>query len=339
MRLPRRRSAIGATTLVLVSLSLILALGYAIIRVTAAVRGALAYCEFESSLATSDQNRSRAFLKKLFHPPLLLSFYELNGGDDYIAGIDSSKKYEILKDMHAVLGLLADNRSEKAILRFNSLRNEQLPQLLYSLSPERESIALLRDLEKQFADYKMLQRELAEAASATPETIAVNEQRLAQTREWLKDLADEFATLLSLPTSMERKEVELYQNGVLEGLPKLPQLPDGIPDLIALKSELGSAGGEVKIAGSRAPELFKEKLDSFRSSSSLYISEISKLTESNKQLQEGHKALKVRNLDQSLKLQAKIEEFLRRAAKPQPDRAAELFLRLWSGYAACAKQR
>lgn len=83
-------------------------------------------------------------------------------------------------------------------------------------------------------------------------------------------LVTEFGQLVGLAPSpyIDEANRNFYLSGVLEGLPKLQGLPDGIKDQAEFKAALTQLGGKVWMKGNAATLAFRDGLESIRSASS-----------------------------------------------------------------------
>ena len=108
----------------------------------------------------------------------------------------------------------------------------------------------------------------------------------------------------------------MYEAGILEGLPKLTGLPDGVPDKLALKSALDRIGGEVKITGADAPRLFQKELEKLRKQYEDFFEVIGRLEEENQELEVKLEQLRKQVFEEGQALREQLKGLLKEVTKP-----------------------
>lgn len=152
---------------------------------------------------------------------------------------DFSKSQSLLKDVK-------DSISKLEIANVNKLE-----QIINSIENSLQTLKIeSTNIKKYKTDYENLESE---------------KTRLTRRHQLV---ADEFGIFLSLePAYQKGKEFDVYQVGVLTGLPILKDLKDNIASLPLLKEELDRIGGSVNIQAQNAYEVFTGRLLSLRESS------------------------------------------------------------------------
>lgn len=114
--------------------------------------------------------------------------------------------------------------------------------------------------------------ELARLEVEVPEKLAALTDKRNQLTLLSKDLFSDFSNLMGFANIRDSvPEVPaFYNSGVLQGLPQLNRLPDGISDLTELRNLLTAQNVTVNVRGENAHKVFNERLTELRKQSAAF---------------------------------------------------------------------
>ena len=95
-------------------------------------------------------------------------------------------------------------------------------------------------------------------------------------------VASDLGELLSIAALESANPIEplpVYRLGVLAGIPKVPQIPDNISDLVSFREKLQRVSGNVRLNGPNVHLLFQDKLRGYRESVAAIESKHTRLLE------------------------------------------------------------
>lgn len=228
-------------------------------------RSSMAFEGLAKSIDTLDFGAARRYVTALTEPEPIERLLSLVVPSKRT---DSSRK-ETVGTLVDVVILVTTGKSEEALRLFDA---SVFPWLSTHLMESGTGPALARGLQSTLVS-------LVERSRAI-EANKLLLQRTAQARAQLASrhslIAGDLGELLSLrpeEVGPDDDPLRFYTQGIMEGLPRMHRLRDGIPDLPALGRELNLAGGRVSLEGPTAHEEFMGRLSAMREASARIRSE------------------------------------------------------------------
>ncbi|MBX7136989.1 MAG: hypothetical protein K1X83_03325 [Oligoflexia bacterium] len=214
----------------------------------------------KTSLATQDYETARRVgMAALSPPPPFSIFSEASVAQRHIETINFDLLVNLLQritahDFVAVRGLLA--KRDEEIAKYKTATLSQAGQVIEAISNQLEAI------ESQTVNIDTIAAELE-----------TKQRILTEIHKTYLGLRLQLANLLGLPSSADTGENAIYSSGVLQGLPTLDRLPDGLPDLAELKLELQSLGGGVKIDAPNPYEIFTVRIEELKKQTAALVAD------------------------------------------------------------------
>jgi hypothetical protein len=259
---PRIAAALGCAGGVL-ALAAAIAFSYFSIKTLGDLREQIAYDKFKTALTNTNYFSSRQRLDDLLTNLKIYRWQQsfLRSA----AETPPAEKEDAIIELHNIISKLDQGNFEVAQQKFNALRDGKLKEFLWHMPRSRESSALLSETQKRFEQYQAKLLELRQKEVSVPEQVKSNGSAVMHGQLLMHALLQELREFFSLAPEdgilpEKAESFEHYTEGVLSELPTMPELEDGIPDLVALKGALAKAGGTVKLKGQDAPALFQTRL-------------------------------------------------------------------------------
>ncbi|NLF25938.1 MAG: hypothetical protein GX589_09830 [Deltaproteobacteria bacterium] len=259
------------------------------LRLMADLREEAAYRAFAKQLQLSNYYDSERRLGLMFSAPRLFDWaknLELSTNR-----ISLAEKRTSIQELHNIIRMLDQHDYVAATRRFNSLRDGQLTNLLWAMPEDSFNPQLLADIQRNFGISQTLTTELSQLETTMPTRVAENLKIIEQQELVTHEIQEKLAKLFSLPIpplqpGEKRPTPTIYADGVLKGLPVLPQIPQPLMSLMDLKQGIEAAGGEVIVQGKDAPRRFNEKLKNLRLNTKTSLSHINAAQEALASLKE-----------------------------------------------------
>lgn len=223
------------------------------------MRASMAFEGLALSIDRLDFGAARRFVTTLTEPEPIESLVSLVRPTE---ANDASRK-EAVGTLVDVVILVTTGKNDEAFRLFDT---SVFPWLSTHLTEDGTGPALARSLQATLVSLV----ERSRAIGANKILLAKSAQARAQLESRYSLVASDLGELLSLrPEEIGPGDEPLrfYTQGIMEGLPRMHRLRDGIPDLSALGRELGLAGGRVTVEGPTAHEDFMERISAMRESS------------------------------------------------------------------------
>lgn len=224
------------------------------------IQKVLAYRELERGISRADLPTVDRALDEIFNNLKIVNWVNTS-----IFDVPETDPFQVAgsRELYEMYAAVYQGKMDQALTRFEAMNQFQLLRIL-TANGEKKGTEILAALETSFANYKSSREQIAEAQ----QSLAALSAQSAKARDQFNLLLRDFGDLFSLDTKRDKgddeKQATFYERGVLEGMPAITQLPDDIPDLVALKQELDRAGGEVGISGEGAHQQFVAKIDGLR---------------------------------------------------------------------------
>ncbi|MGI6524456.1 MAG: hypothetical protein ACOX2O_04060 [Bdellovibrionota bacterium] len=316
----QKGQSVIATMLVLLTLALVGVAAIVGLQLFSDLYRRSAYAALEKSLKSRDLTTVKNALNTVATEPQIFRFFLRESSYDTLKQASSYSEDEgILSELFELYTLTSPHTSPTytTLKRFKNLpESDSLKTLLQERTPPPNALSPLSTLTKKlsttiipiseapaaveldvfesvFSRYLHVMRQLQRKASETPLQINANKTHLSQLKTFLLDLRTDFADFLSLSQSRtarkkntaKSQELSFYTSGIFKDLPQLPTLPDNIETAKDLSNLLQKLGGEVALYGKDAPQIFEDKISTFRKAAVIYREKIQNLQEENKRLE------------------------------------------------------
>jgi len=212
----------------------------------------IALKRLEESFSIADFQDTRDYINHILFVPKLLSIFSPAEASE----VARENKY---KQLASLLDCVDQVQHEQYSQAQASLRSLAKSVVFAIRAGETDQLLDLSSSAQLLSDAAALKKELA----ATQAERARLANWLSQLKQQYQDAAQHFAELLSLSAQSDAA-LNPYTEGVLKGLPRLNDLPDGLQSLQRLKQELVRLHGKVTIESDNAYEAFTKELASIR---------------------------------------------------------------------------
>lgn len=275
----------------------------------------ISYRHIQSSFQNGTFDQSTKDLQNLFQPLRTSSLLLLRN----VSPQPKPEIQKILLEVDGVLQSLAKNEYKQALLSFNQLRDYRLHDLIANMEANRTNTLHLLKIEDDFKLYQKTHDEYEASLAEAPTQIRIAKEKIKDQKTLAGDAILRTAKLFNLEPlhSLESGEVEFYQDGILESLPKLKGLPDDIEDAKALKSELERIGGSVSLTGSNVQARFEQELMELKSESRVYNESIKNYEEILAEKEATNEQLKMEMYKKARDLEHDISALVLEAVRPE----------------------
>ena len=308
-------SRLPAWCFALCSIALVFGGAIFIFHVSNEIQAVRTFNALAKNISIGNYNASAANVEALLREGRLLALLK-DSENSRVLGL--SEFMQTTRELHNIVVLLRQGQYENALRNFNVLLDGRLQALLFASSPE--TARRIRDLQTSFKAYQQRIHTLAAEQENVPRQMEANLSSLKQLNLVAKSLAIDFGNLFGLPPVLRERNnnlmIEFYQAGVLQGLPILKDLPDGLADLAELKKALLEVDGEVRLRGANAHERFQRELARFQKESGDLQTATAKVFSDNAALQEQLRLLATKLFNESNGLEQQVSGLLFQVLKP-----------------------
>jgi hypothetical protein len=182
---------------------------------------------------------------------------------------------QLLQSLSKIYDLIRAHKFEAARTDFEALKDRHQTLLLAQTGASQASAKSLVAFATELTEAEDLASLTKKEAPRIAELRASRETIHARR----KLLAQDFGELLSLtPTAFSAEDdMPRYERGILAGAPTLETLPDDLPTLEVVKSQLDLLGGGVQLTEANAFTAFQFRLDAIRTESESLTTEYEQL--------------------------------------------------------------